>query len=175
MSITNHYILYFVRIWSTRPLNTAVCLWKFSNGLARCGISRSDHGKIRANRTFQQAHLTFLSLFPARAPHKAQKQCSFSDFPVQMWTFGAISRSSAPSHSPLRPPQNRPNCNPAIHAIANEALALVDDLVVVLVLPACRNNSLVGYGHADLYTICPLIGGGGETICVRKSELYVLV
>jgi hypothetical protein len=107
MSITNHNILYFVRIWGTRPLNTAVCLWKISNGLVGCGISRSDHGKNRAYPTFRQVRLTFLSLFPARVPHKAQKQCSFSDLPVQMWTFQVKLRGG---HSRVRRvPSSREN------------------------------------------------------------------
>lgn len=44
--------------------------------------------KISENRAFSSLQSPISSLFPQLPRHKAQNQCSFSDFPVQMWTLG---------------------------------------------------------------------------------------
>jgi hypothetical protein len=96
MSILNHNSWYFGNIRGIRLLNTALRLWKCAIGLVRRGVSSVGYARIRSNRAFQREGCTFLSLFLPETAHKAQKQCRFSDFPVQMWTLEAISHRSRP-------------------------------------------------------------------------------
>jgi len=110
MSTKNHNILYFVRIWSIRSLNTAIRLWKAPNSLVGCGLCSSNCTKTGENQTPLQASSPIPSLSPRWRPHKAQNQCSFSDFSVHMWTIGIaaveVGRSS---------PQDFRGCCAATH------------------------------------------------------------
>jgi hypothetical protein len=73
MSTTNHYILYFVNISRTCPLNTVIYLWKACNSLAGSGFARPESAKCTARIGFQPASSSISSLFPADARHKRQK------------------------------------------------------------------------------------------------------
>jgi hypothetical protein len=92
VSTTNHNILYFVGILGICPLNPAIYLWKLTKGLVWRGLKRFNPPQNHSKFTLQAFRRHFSSLFPAPARYKTQKQCIFSDFPVQMWTFGAISQ-----------------------------------------------------------------------------------
>jgi hypothetical protein len=104
MSILNHNSWYFGNIRGIRLLNTALRLWKCAKALVWRGVSRLDHAKIRLDCAFQREGCTFLSLILPATPHKAQKQCRFSDFPVQMWTLGADFSSFASANKPHSAP-----------------------------------------------------------------------
>jgi len=77
MSTRNHNILYFVSIWGTSPLNTAICLWKAQNSLAWRGFRRSKLLRSRGKFGLGWPTAALLqSLVPPRIRHKAQNRCT---------------------------------------------------------------------------------------------------
>jgi hypothetical protein len=112
VSTTNHNILYFVVISGIPSLNTAFCLWKPGISLARRGFFARPLPQIRFKPGSRAASRHGFSVFPPHTPHKAQKQGTFGDFPVQMWTFWAFSGpSSRPRQQGIRRTQNESSAN----------------------------------------------------------------
>ncbi len=112
VSTGNHNILYFVRISGTCSLNTAICLWKASNSLARRGSGRSDlpqnRGKPQSNRRPSPIPVPPPSVAPCRDPAQDAGMVQLAGRTVRVVDNGDGSRPSLHRGIALRILAERP-------------------------------------------------------------------